>query len=489
VHLPGWINRCPFAAAVAAALAIAAWAKTAAADELAETWEVSPYRIHVTLAIDAPGDLGEEFAAELPPYLAERVNTSIGSLWRLTTEVAKGPMRQQMLRDIDSITTDELPNAANGDDRRLLVTLRSTPQGFELAAREYDRYVDRWGPTIRRSTRQFDAVGEQLFSLIVQAVSPLAHVRPDPQDPRRVVLELRGADLPTSAVDFTAVRPGEVLQPLLRRTTRDGELVPGGVSPVPWTYLEVIAPEAGASQTFAKIRNVTQKPLGVRRGRVEQVAVGLRHDPADTVVELRSRVEKDKPLAGYEIVAQNMDEKSTRSLGTSDEAGSVSVTPGKSAVQMLLLKSGDLTLAAMPIVPGAERRIEVWLPDDDMRLRAAAQLAALREDLVDMVARRTILMARVRQQIEEQNFSAAEDLLEALGELPGPTQYSVELDRAAQTLQSNDVQVQRRIDRLFTETRTALAKHLDPQLVGALHEELRQAAEAAKEANESEPAT
>ena len=61
-------------------------------------------------------------------------------------------------------------------------------------------------------------------------------------------------------------------------------------------------------------------------------------------------------------------------------------------------------------------------------------------------------------------------------------------DRAAQTLHSNDVQVQRRIDRLFAETRTALAKHLDLQPIGALHEELRQAVEAAKEAADSEPA-
>jgi hypothetical protein len=129
----------------------------------------------------------------------------------------------------------------------------------------------------------------------------------------------------------------------------------------------------------------------------------------------------------------------------------------------------------LPIVPGAEPRIEVWLPDDDMRLRAAARLAALREDIVDLVARRTIFMARIRQEIHNKNLEEARKLLESLDELPGQTQYSVDLDREEQELRSKDVQVQRRIDRLFAETRTALAKFLDPQSIGALHEELRQA--------------
>ena len=74
----------------------------------------------------------------------------------------------------------------------------------------------------------------------------------------------------------------------------------------------------------------------------------------------------------------------------------------------------------------------VPLPDDDVRLRVAARLAAFREDMVDLVARRNIFMARVRQQIEEKNFDEARGLLESLDELPGPTQFNQTLDREAQ---------------------------------------------------------
>ncbi len=77
---------------------------------------------------------------------------------------------------------------------------------------------------------------------------------------------------------------------------------------------------------------------------------------------------------------------------------------------------------------------------------------------------------------------AARELLELLDELPRQTQLSLALDREAQRMRTSDVQVQRRIDRLFSETRTALGKFLDPQPIGALHEELRRAQEAEQEA-------
>ena len=75
---------------------------------------------------------------------------------------------------------------------------------------------------------------------------------------------------------------------------------------------------------------------------------------------------------------------------------------------MLLIKHGGQLLAKLPVVPGAERRINVPLPDDEARLVAEARLAAVREDLIDVVARRNILMARTRQKIEKKDFAAAQ---------------------------------------------------------------------------------
>jgi hypothetical protein len=148
---------------------------------------------------------------------------------------------------------------------------------------------------------------------------------------------------------------------------------------------------------------------------------------------------------------------------------------------VLFVKSDGTIIARLPIVPGAEARVAVPLPDDDERLRVAARLTALREDMVDLVARRNIAVARVRRQIEAKNFDQARVLLESLDQLPGATQFSRQLDREAQLHRTKDVQVQRRIDNLFSQTRTALGKFLDPRPIGELHEELQQAESPAAE--------
>jgi hypothetical protein len=110
-----------------------------------------------------------------------------------------------------------------------------------------------------------------------------------------------------------------------------------------------------------------------------------------------------------------------------------------------------------------------------VRLQAAARLASLREDLIDVVARRNIFMARVRRQIEENNFERARDLMKELEDLPGATQFRQTLDREARLHKSKDPQVQRRIDQLFIATEVALGQFLDPRPIGELREELQQA--------------
>jgi hypothetical protein len=468
------------------AVATACWALVARAAESNDVWQAEPYRIHAQLAIDAPGDLADQLAEQLPNYLKARVNASIGIFWRLQTELASGPLRHHLIDNINSFTAADIADGPPDEDKRLLLSVRATPWGYELQAREFDRYVQRWGPTIRRTTRQREALPEQLFQLVEQAVSPLAQVRPDPQNPQQVVFDFRGSDLPPSSVDFSSSKPGEVFLPIVRVTTRAGTLVANGAAVVPWTYLEVIEPPDGTTPPIGKVVSATQRPLEVRHGRKALVAIGLRADPGDSTLRLQARTTPDKPLVGYEVYAQNIDEKPMRLVGLSDGAGKVTVTPGKSTIQMLYVKIDGTYLARLPIVPGAEDNIAVPLPDVDVQMRVAARLSAFREDMVDLVARRNIIMARVRQQIEDKDFAQARELLGSLDELPGPTQFGQTLDREAARHRTKDLQVQRRIDSLFSQTRTALGKFLDPRVIGELHEELQQAESPDKEIQSAE---
>lgn len=462
-----------FAAAMVVAVA---WSRPSVGADVAEVWEGQPYRIEASLAIAAPGDLQQQLASELPGYLKQRASTSIGSVWQLHPEVATGELRQAMLLGLARMADEHLPKRTKTEDKRLLLVVRATPWGYELSAREFDRYVERWGPTLQRIVRQREAVPEQLFLLAEQAVAPLAHFAQEGSNPMKVAIELRGADLPpTGAGDFAWLRPGDVLQPVLVRTTRAGDVLPGSATTIPWAFIEVEEHAEGEHSLSGQIKSAAARPLGARRGRTEAVAIGMRHDRKPTRLALRARSDEHQPLAGYEVFVQDPGTNNLALLGKSGADGEIAIPPGDTGARTLFIKSDGVTLARIPVVPGAEETIVAPLPDDEMRLRAAARLVALREDIVDVVARRTILMARVRQHIKEKKFAEARELMGQLDELPGTTQFRLTVERDAQLIRANDPQVQRRIDKLFSDTRSALGKFLNPQPIAALHEELRQA--------------
>jgi hypothetical protein len=232
---------------------------------------------------------------------------------------------------------------------------------------------------------------------------------------------------------------------------------------------------------IARVHSANRRPFGVRRqGNVEQLAVALRAAPGLTILRLHSRTNPQKPLVGYEVFAQNPADPSLLLLGTTDGGGRLSVGPGPARIRTLYLKNGGQLLARLPVVPGAQPQLDVPLPDDDPRLTAEARLAALREELIDVVARRNILMARTRQRIRQRDFKAAQKLLADADQLPGRPQFNLTLTTAARTLRSDDPQIQRRIDQLVEATQTVMNQFLDLRPINELHDELRAAQNAAE---------
>jgi hypothetical protein len=429
------------------------------------------------VALDIPGGVAEQMTNELPTYLQRRAVAAIGPLWSLNVEVATGATRQRVFGEL-AAPSDMPP----GDipltdlDKLVLVTVNWNPDGYSLAAREYDTFVQRWGTPIRRHARQPAALPEQVFAILCHAVAPVAQFELVPDDDKHVTLRPRGSQLMRGAPAEPWIKPGEVFLPIFRRTTRGGQLVENGIQPVSWTFLEVV--KSDNPLTTAQIHSGTRRPFGIRsQGRVDQVAVALRSDPAETTLRLRSRVAADKPLVGYEVFVQTDPTKpdALERLGATDRDGKLGVPPAKQRVRLLTIRNGGHLLARLPVVPGAQPEVEVPLPDDDAHLAAESTLAALREDLIDVVARRNILMARVRQKIKTKDFDAAQKLLQEINQLPGRAKFTTEITNAKRRTRSDDPQIQRRIDHLFEGTQAALTQYLDTRPVNELSSELRDA--------------
>jgi hypothetical protein len=450
-------------------------------------WEYQPYRVRALIAIDCPGALNEQLQRELPTYLQSRSVAVLYPLWQIEFEAADGPERHNVLSSFANSSmfaappnksSDKDDQQANRPDKLLLLTVIRTSTGFAVQSREYDTYVLRWSTPLRRECRQVSALGETLFGLVRQTLSPLARIEVDPQDPQHVTLLPRGSQLPTSPGTQPWAKAGDAFLPLVRRTTRAGALADKGLHPVPWTYLEAI--DNGNKPLTFRVRSASRRPFaGRRQGRVEQLAIALRADPADTNLQLVSRKDDKKTLVGYEVLVQNERGEQPARINVSDTTGSVRIPAGASPVQMLLVKHGNQLLARLPVVTGAESSIRLPLPDDDARLAAEARLSALREELIDVVARRNILIARARQKIDKRDLAGAQTLVRTLADLPGKPQFDLTLSTSAQLLRSDDPIMQKRIDQLFQATQTLMTQYLDLKPINELNDELREAQEKA----------
>jgi hypothetical protein len=465
-------------ACVLAAAAVLGLSEPADAEQLG--WDFQPYRVRAVVALDLPGGIAEQISSELPEFLRRRVDAAMGQMWSFEVSLADGADRKRILSDLRTLQqTPPKEFPLEGADKLVLIAIRQKDGEYLLTAREFDGYVQRWGTPIVRRTQQTEAILEQAFGVLCRSVAPLAQIELDPNDEKRVVLKPRGAALVQPTSEETWTTAGEVFLPFLRRTSRGGKVIDGGIQQVPWTFVEVAVSDG--ADTIGHIQSGTRRPFGVRKqGRVEQVAIALRGDPADLALRLHSRTDKDKPLVGYEVLVQSDVKKVEKNrglkrIGSTDRDGIFVIAPGNERILVLFLRNGGQLLARLPVVPGSQSQIDVPLPDDDARLAAEARLAAMREDLIDIVARRNILMARARQKIDNEDFAGAQKLILQINELPGRAQLNLELQTAAQRLRSNDPQIQRRIDRLFEGTQTALTQYLDGRPIDELTNELRSA--------------
>jgi hypothetical protein len=452
-------------------------------------WEYENYHVQIIVAIDAPGGVAEQLADALPRYLQRRIEASLIPAWSSNVRLAAGAERRRVFADIDAPAPAPPADLPSDADKLLLAAVRWTPESVELATREFDRYLQRWGTTIRRDSRQQAALPEQLFAQLWQSFSPLAQIEPDEKDPLKVVLKPRGSLLPRAAGAAPVARPGDMFLPVLRRSTRSGELEKkDGIQNVPWTFIE--ATEVKNNLITGHVQSASRHPFaGRKQGRVEQLAFALRADPEPTTLQLHSRTAARKPLSGYEIFAQNPGEEALTRLGATDMVGELVIQPAKSRVQFLLAKHGGQLLVRIPVVAGAQRRIEVPVADDDARLAAEVRLSAVREDLIDVVARRNILMARIRQKIKKKDFKGADELVRALDDLPARPQFNLTLSTAEQTLRSDDPQMQRRIKQMFDATQTLLTQYLDLKPINQVKDELRAAQQQPQKATTAPAAT
>jgi hypothetical protein len=203
--------------------------------------------------------------------------------------------------------------------------------------------------------------------------------------------------------------------------------------------------------------------------------LAVRAPPRATRILLRSTGEPAVPLADYELVEYDATANDVRPVVRTDALGGAEIAPDDRPWRLIYVRHGEQLLARLPIITGYEQEIVVPLADGDVRLRAEGFVAALKQEVVDTVARRQILAARLRQRLAAKQFDEAHKLLDELQHLTDANKFGQRLQTAQMKLVGENVRTQQHIDSLFRETRQSLARYLDPQEIERLETQLAEA--------------
>jgi hypothetical protein len=437
-------------------------------------WEIAPYRVHVTLAIDDAARPQGNLSTELARGVEQRIATALRPLWQTTLITEPDAAARRFAIDPQPIGWDEMTSEQHAFDKLMWLGIEAHATGYRLTCREFDAYTRRWGPTLRRDVAQSASLTEAAFRLLTDAFTPLARVEA-PNDEGVSQLVMKGGALPRAEGADLLVAPGDVYLPLLRRTGRGGELVENGIVGIPWTYLVTTEPSRSGweSQVESALRGALS---GRRRGGIEQIAISLRNAPDPPRVRFYARSSRDQPLIGYEVFRLPGPKAAPVLIGLTDRNGEIVVPPEGGPVSTLLLRSDGQVLAKLLVAAGTAPTIDAPIADDAIRLAAQGEVQAVREELIDVVARRAILIARIQSHLKKGEGARARELMDELTDLPTSSAFVRRIDLVHDRLPaSGDPRVRQAVDGLFTATRDLLARFLDARTITNLQAEVNAA--------------
>jgi hypothetical protein len=440
-------------------------------------WEFSPYDVKVCLALANEPEFTLSFATLAQEELANRADMVFFATWKLAAINPKSAVAGQMLTHWDQLTFDGVKlgdvDLVKGDKLYLVAVTRDRGD-YLIRGRELDLRTRVMGPTVERRCGVLPGVPLACWDAVAATFVPLAKIESIVD--KSVTARVRAGGLVTDPGSPALIQPGDALYPIIRRNERNGEPTKNGIQPVAWTVLSVQSRHD--SLLDCSIASGYRAPLPIRaNARMERLAVVARSRLPTTRVLLQTRGKDPHPLTGYEVFVKGVDEKPTELLGVTDWRGAIEVPRGDVLVRTLYVKNGNQLLARLPLVPGDQREAIATAAEDDYRLQTEGYVMALQGRVMDLVARREILAARIRKRITEGKFDEADKLLTEYSKLETRDELIQELEAREGEIGDNDAALdnvtKKRINILMGEARNLLLnKFLDPETKNVLAKEV-----------------
>ncbi len=459
-------------------------------------WEYHPYKVVVWVAHDNSYKL----KAIEPRVLSEVKHQSVladPSGWSVTVIGAERPWSRRILwgvdqpHYIDKLKEKLQANDLTADaDKLIVVALTDTHGEVNITVQELDLKTEIWGARIRRVS-DYASVSKIVFDAIATAFMPIARIeRVDNKDVRvrvrasgivhRAEEDAEGNWTMKPNVDSPVyIGDEEILLPVIIRKNRRGNVEKGGIKPVEWTFLSVVDREGPHlnCETHAMLR----APLGGRTGgRTERLGLCVRAPNRSSVLRLVSNDSSQQPLPDLEVFSRRpgmAEGEGNEFLGKTNWRGEIEVPPSEYGIRILLVKSGERRLARVPVVPGLHAIETARMPNDKKRLYAEGIVRGLQNKLMDNLAKRQIIEARIARLIDKKDFKAAGQQLRELRGIEDSRTFNVMLGIEKKKLESNDERENEFIVAMFDELSQMSSKFLTDDAQIKFAEQIRDASD------------
>ena len=434
--------------------------------------ERRPYRIRAWVVVDPSCRLDGPARSELIRRWKGLVDRHVGAPWSLEVAEGEGPLATAS--GLDDLKAEAVATACAGLDRGWVIALREGESGCLLEGRALDIASGTLGPVVPRAAPFRGDLPRALLGLGLDLFEPSAEV--GEESAGVVTLRVQGAALPGGGAPI--VGPGRVFRAFRVFEKPDGSTI--RLDAIRSTYIKVNSVENGIAR--GRVVSAYANPLTrkvVQRNRL--IALGVRPSAAESRLRFLGPPPEKAPAAGYSLTARAAPEAAPREVGTTDREGHVTLKPGfADGLTILRLMAADVEpLAEFPFMPGeaAQERTIVLASLMGDAVAFQTRLVALRDEIVDLVARRSRLESLLKSRAEGEAWDDVKTLLDDHGKLA--TRASVdarlqklEADARARQTPKNAV-LTRSAQVLLADTKGLVDRYLDDEAVKIYDEAYR----------------
>jgi hypothetical protein len=461
--------------------------------------ERRPYAIDVRLLTGPGVPLDDRGRDDLVGSFTTLARRFVGAPWALRVAFHPGDPLERIDPaewTFDDITASDVGAAQPEFDLIWAIRIDDGPgAGWTFTGRGIEPLTRTLGPIHHRATTTRADVARTLLRLALDLWTPRAEIASTSAG--GVNLTVQAAALAPSSPLGKVVGPGSLF--VVNRLLFKPDGSSARILPIDWTYLRVESVD-GPSARCAIVSGL-RDPLSRRVAVANRmVAVGVRPGAMPARLRFETRPPNPIPAAGYVLtIRPNLDVPAV-AVGTTDREGRIIIDPDQAGGLVIarLVAGGVEPLVEFPLLPGEghdERLIRIDPMTEAVALEA--RLDALRDEIVDVVARRARLEARLKARAEGNAWEDVRTLIPEIRALPSRPFFESRL----KTLRDEG---QERQDRLkvpvltraaqaqVSDIEALIARYLDDDLLDAYEQALKEydtarAQAAAKKANPAPP--